>query len=285
MSKTPLVSIIMPVYNSEETLLRAVHGIQRQSYTNLQIILIDDGSTDGSLKMLEELAAGDSRIEFATKENGGPSTARNLGLDMAKGEWIAFHDSDDWMEPYAVERLVDGTTWGPCEMVVANFYRVCDGRYHVKGRGRDSLITRDEYVKGMSVRPSDFFYAVSWNKLMKRSIFEGYHLRLDETVRYGEDHLMMTQFLSHVEHVFVVGEPLYYYLDRPGSLLHQGLTPLGFAQNRLTIFPEYRRLLKESGASRGVLGKVKLAAFFITPSTDGVLLPWDKKLDESQVPN
>lgn len=285
MGASPLVSIIMPVYNSEETLLRAVHGIQRQTYENLQIILIDDGSTDSSLSMLYKLSEEDSRIQVATKVNGGPSSARNLGLDMAEGEWIAFHDSDDWMEPYAIEHMVDGTKWGACEMVVANFYRVWNGRFHVKGRGSDSLVSREEYVRGMASRPSDFFYAVSWNKLMKRSIFEEHGLRLDETVRYGEDHLMMTKYLSYVRHVFILGEPLYYYLDRPGSLLHQGMTPLGFVRNRLTIFPGYRSLLKDTGVSRGVKGKARLAAFFVTPSTDGTLLPWDKPLDESQIPS
>ena len=282
--KNPLVSFIMPVYNSEDTIHRAVHGIQRQSYANLEIILVDDGSTDGTLALLRQMEAEDSRVHVIAKENGGPASARNAGLAVAKGKWIHFHDSDDWMAPNTVERMVEATTWGPCDMVVTNFKRVHNGKARAKGRGRDGNYDALTYLRGMSLTPSDFFYACSWNKFLKREILEEYGLRQNEDVRYGEDHLLLLEYQSHLNRVAVVHDPLYYYLNRPGSLLHQGLTPSGFIKNRLTLFPTYRSLLKKQGVSRGLVGKLKIAFFLFAPGTDALLSPWDKQLRPEEVP-
>ena len=105
---TPLITIIVPVYNIMEYLPRCVHSITAQTYTNLEVILVDDGSTDGTGMLCDELAKEDARILVLHKENGGSSSARNLGLISAKGAYIGFVDSDDYVEPDLYERLLEG---------------------------------------------------------------------------------------------------------------------------------------------------------------------------------
>lgn len=104
----PLISIIVPVYNIKEYIERCVKSIQEQTYRNLEIILVDDGSTDGTEKILDELAAGDERIKVFHKENGGSSTARNLAITKSTGDYLGFVDSDDFLEPDMIELLYDG---------------------------------------------------------------------------------------------------------------------------------------------------------------------------------
>ena len=102
-----LLSVIIPVYNVKPYLEKCVESIVDQTYHNLQIILVDDGSTDGSQTICDELAQKDSRIVVIHKENGGLSTARNVGMDRAKGDYIAFVDSDDWLERNMYEVLIN----------------------------------------------------------------------------------------------------------------------------------------------------------------------------------
>lgn len=106
MNEAPLITVIVPVYNISDCLLRCVHSITAQTYKNLEILLVDDGSTDGSGELCDRLSGEDSRIRVFHKENGGSSSARNVGLDHASGEYIGFVDSDDYIEPDMYERLL-----------------------------------------------------------------------------------------------------------------------------------------------------------------------------------
>ncbi|MDE6320030.1 MAG: glycosyltransferase, partial [Lachnospiraceae bacterium] len=102
---TKKISVIVPVYNSIDCLEKCVHSLCAQTYVDLEILLIDDGSTDGTAELMEELAKTDSRIRVRHKENGGASSARNAGIALATGEYLAFADSDDYLEPYVYEEL------------------------------------------------------------------------------------------------------------------------------------------------------------------------------------
>ena len=127
MGQEKLLSVIVPVYNVETYLPRCVDSILQQSYENMEVILVDDGSQDGSGKICDEYAARDSRVKVIHKENGGLSSARNAGLDTAAGEYLTFVDSDDWIEPDAY-----------CPMIALleenNAALVCGGRYDVDGK-------------------------------------------------------------------------------------------------------------------------------------------------------
>ena len=122
MNGQPLITVIIPVYNIMEYLPRCVHSVTAQTYKNLQIILVDDGSTDGTAQLCDELAAEDPRISVYHKENGGSSSARNLGLGKAQGEYIGFVDSDDRCEPEMYEKLLQSMLQNNSDVVMWRRY-------------------------------------------------------------------------------------------------------------------------------------------------------------------
>lgn len=124
----PLVSIIVPVYNAEKTLVRCVNSILKQQYQNTEIILVNDGSTDNSLSICREYEKMDSRIKVIDKPNTGVSDTRNIGMAHASGEYFQFVDSDDWISENATKVLVDRILETNCDMVISGFYRVINGK-------------------------------------------------------------------------------------------------------------------------------------------------------------
>ena len=130
---TPAVSIIIPVYNAENFLARCVDSVLGQEYTDFELLLIDDGSKDKSGAMCDAYAASDSRVRVFHKENAGVSAARNQALSEARGTYIQFLDSDDWMTPDSTKLLVRAAEENDCDLVIADFYRV--GRERVSRKG------------------------------------------------------------------------------------------------------------------------------------------------------
>ena len=127
MENTPLLSVIIPVYNVEDYVARCVDSVLNQTYGNLEVILVDDGAKDSSGDICDTLALKDSRVRVIHKENGGLSSARNVGLDMATGEYITFVDSDDWLEADGYEHLME-------LMERYQVKLVCGGNYDVDGQ-------------------------------------------------------------------------------------------------------------------------------------------------------
>ena len=163
---SPTVSIIVPVYNAEHTIRRCIESILNQEYTDFELLLVNDGSTDGSGAICDEYAAKDSRIQVIHKENTGVSESRNLALDRARGTYLQFLDSDDWITPDATSSLVRTAESGPCDMVISDFYRVVGERVSQKGDiDEDGLMTREDFAAHMMENPADFYYGVLWNKL------------------------------------------------------------------------------------------------------------------------
>ena len=123
---TPLVSIIVPIYKVESYLRRCLDSVVSQTYTNLEIILVDDGSPDGCPQICDEYASKDSRIIVIHKENGGLSDARNVGLDICKGEYISFVDSDDWINNHYIEKLLSAAETVKADIAVASCKYISD---------------------------------------------------------------------------------------------------------------------------------------------------------------
>lgn len=162
----PMVSVIVPVYNAEQTIRRCVASILDQQFTDLELLLVDDGSTDGSGAICDEFAARDARVTAIHQKNAGVSAARNHALDLAQGVYLQFLDSDDWITPDATRSLVRAAEAHRCDLVIADFYRVVGERLSRKGDiDEDSLLTREEYAAHMMENPADFYYGVLWNKL------------------------------------------------------------------------------------------------------------------------
>ena len=178
------ISIIVPVYNVEKYIDRCISSLLDQDIDDYEIIIVNDGSTDGSWDILLELARQDKRIEVYSKANGGVAETRNLLLKKARGEWVLFIDSDDWIEPDTVESLMN-------EQAVGNYDIVS---YKLSGQTGDGTVvyTRQQAVKLFLEHIS--FRGSLCDKLIRQSLFDG--LSFDATVSYGEDAMMVWQVLQ-----------------------------------------------------------------------------------------
>ena len=221
----PIVSIIVPVYNAEETLRRCIESVLNQGFTDFELLLVDDGSTDSSAGICREYENGDRRVRVIHKENTGVSDTRNLGLSEARGTFVQFLDSDDWITPDATSLMIRAARDSGADMVIADFYRVIGDRVAHKGDiEKDGLLSLEEFAGFMMENPADFYYGVLWNKLFKREIIAQHGLSMDKTISWCEDFMFNLEYLRHVKTVYALRVPVYYYVKTKGSLVSQGLS-------------------------------------------------------------
>lgn len=242
---SPTVSIIVPVYNAERTVRRCIESILSQEYSDFELLLVNDGSTDHSGAICEEYAARDSRVQVFHKENTGVSATRNLALDRAAGTYLQFLDSDDWITPDATKSLVRAMENGPCDMVVSDFYRVVGDRLSQKGHiDEDGLLTREEYAAHMMENPADFYYGVLWNKLYRRSIVEAHHLRMNTEITWCEDFMFNLEYIRWAKAFRAIQIPIYYYVKTKGSLASQSLSISQAVKMKRLVFSDYHQFYK-----------------------------------------
>ncbi|CAM5185029.1 putative glycosyltransferase EpsJ [Ureibacillus acetophenoni] len=191
------VSIIVPIYNTELYLTDCVRSIINQTYQNLEVILVNDGSKDNSGIICDEFSKFDNRIKVIHKENGGVSSARNMGLDISTGDYIMFVDSDDWIENNAVDKLINIQNQG-------NFDVVMFGAYfeYTKQNKIVNFILRDEKYyelsKIKSILPSlikEEKINTLWNKLYKSSLIKNNKIRFNESLSIAEMHFLIMKYL------------------------------------------------------------------------------------------
>ena len=153
----PLVTLIIPVYNAERYLRRSLDSVSAQTFSDMEVLLLNDGSKDGSLGICREYEKKDVRFRVIDKENSGVSDTRNLGMRLACGKYLQFMDSDDWLTPDATESLVQTAERDQCDFVIADFYRVKGKRYvekrHIR---REDVMSREEFAMEMAKDPADF---------------------------------------------------------------------------------------------------------------------------------
>lgn len=211
------ISIIVPVYNVEDFLYKCVSSIMNQTYKNLEIILVNDGSTDGSLIICNELKVSDSRIKVINKFNGGLSSARNAGLEIATGELISFIDSDDWIEPDFIELLYNGIVIYDADISVVHFTRVRDfNKIEFSTTTQNSWLVFDRFHAMETLFSNNLIGYSAVNKLYKRYLFT--------EIRYPEGRIMedkgTTYKLVHkVNKVVVNKSPKYHYYLRMNSII------------------------------------------------------------------
>ena len=209
-----LISVIVPVYKVEDYLDQCVQSISRQTYSNLEIILVDDGSPDKCPKMCEEWAARDSRIKVLHKQNGGLSSARNAGLDICSGEFIAFVDSDDWLKEEMYQILYDTIERENADICACNIIRCYQDKEAIWG-------TR-MYMSGGPDKMLDMLYSdsgfpvASWNKLYKRKLWENF--RFPEG-KLCEDAFTTYLLLDKANKIVQIPDALYCYRIRPESIM------------------------------------------------------------------
>ena len=214
----PLITIIVPVYNVEDFLAECIDSLLAQTYSNIEIIIVDDGSTDNSPVICELYAEKDQRIKVFHKNNSGQSCARNLGLDHANGDYIAFVDSDDFVSPFFIEHMYQRIVSDNSDIVFCEYQEVGDEEllHKVKrvNQVRDTVIS-DEVWQWESLYY--MFCVALWNKLYKAEIWK--NLRFKEN-KYAEDNFAFTEYMKKVNLVSVLKEQLYYYRQRKNSEVH-----------------------------------------------------------------
>jgi len=215
-----MISVIIPVFNVDMYLRECINSILNQSYTDLEIILVDDGSTDKSGAICEEYAAMDSRIIVVHIENGGVSRARNTGLGMAKGEYIGFVDSDDLIHPKMYEHLLNAIIDYDADIASCSHSLFLDGDMVVeKGTAKEAYVldkveNREQYLNNFL---SGSFTHYVWKSLYKRNIFES--IRFEEGKRM-EDVMFCGRLSSIISKRVVIKNRLYYYRIQGNSIMH-----------------------------------------------------------------
>jgi len=281
---SPEVSIIVPVHNAQATLHRCINSIIHQEYTDFELLLIDDGSTDDSAVICDEFASQDSRIVVVHKENSGVSDSRNLALSKANGTYLQFVDSDDWITPDATKRFVKTAEESHCDLVIADFYRVIGERLSPKGNiDAAEPFSREQYAAYMMESPADFYYGVLWNKLFRRQIVEKYQLRMDPSVSWCEDFMFNLEYIRHARVFSAIQIPLYYYVKTKGSLVSQGMSFSKTVRMKRAVFDCYTNFYKNIFSEEDYEKiRFQVYRFLIDAAGDGSLSIGAKKL-ESQL--
>lgn len=217
----PLISIIVPIYNVERYLDRCIQSIVTQSYQKLEILLIDDGSTDQCGVICDKWAKNDDRIQVIHKKNGGLSDARNVGIAHAKGEYLCFIDSDDYIEQSMIQVLYENLNRAKADISMCEFKRQLEGQdepfssseeVRTFSYGKDEilkLLYKNEFVNQSSI-------VVAWNKLYKKNIFDEIQYPVG---RLHEDECIIHQLLYNADKLVYTTQTLYHYMQRENSIM------------------------------------------------------------------
>lgn len=210
-----LISVIVPAYNVERYIRKCLDSVCNQTYRNLEILVIDDGSTDGTGAICDEFAAKDQRITVMHCENGGLSIARNRALDRAKGQLIGFVDSDDWIESNMFQQLHDTLISSDADIAICAYYREKRGRIRkMYSDGRVFSMNRKQALSQL-VKDKTFRNYV-WNKLYRRELFDD--IRFPEHMHF-EDTAIMYRLFIKAEAFECINVPLYHHIYRVGSIV------------------------------------------------------------------
>ena len=216
----PLLSIIVPVYKVENYLQKCIDSILAQTFTDFELILVDDGSPDDCPALCDATAEKDARVRVIHQKNGGLSAARNAGLDAARGAWIGFVDSDDYIEPEMYEVLYQAVQSTGADLALCDYAEVdeagkpCPPMHVSLSEGE---LTGQKLLK----RASGLMVQLAWNKLYRRAIFT--QLRYPEG-KLNEDLFLIPEVCLQIQKAVVVPKALYYYVQRGGSIMNGSKT-------------------------------------------------------------
>ncbi len=252
------ISIIVPIYNSEEYLTKCIESIICQTYRDLEIILIDDGSTDSSPDICDRYKSADERIIVIHKENGGNTSARKAGLAIATGEYVGFVDSDDWIEPAMYETLYGICSENNLEMISCGFF--CeeedgteeDGDFMEEGlhviKNHDAFL--QSVMKGNRKR-SENICSFLWSKLIRRELIVCAQNKIDNKIVFIEDRALLYTCYYDIQRIYILKEPLYHYRIRKNSVSHMTDDTMISKINDVYIYQ--KKLFSAHHASRELL--------------------------------
>ncbi len=204
------VSVIIPVYNSENYLHRCIDSVLNQTFKDFQLILVNDGSKDNSLKICKEYEKNDSRIIVIDTPNRGSSSARNTGMEKASGNWIIHFDSDDWVDNNILQELFDRALEEDADIAACGFYEDYD-----HGNKISRLYPYEKFEPHSEIYRVEQQYSSVCNKLVKRELYEKYDIRFVDGVRMWEDLVVTARLRFHSKKTVIVNKPLYHYYCAP----------------------------------------------------------------------
>lgn len=227
MNQEKLVSVIVPVYNADMYLEKCIKSILDQSYRNIEIILVNDGSTDSSEHICLEFSKADHRAIYIKQNNRGPSAARNNGLNIAKGEFIQFIDADDYLTPNSVEVMVQAME--NSDFVVAGYYNLFNNAVEEKVIISSKLIGeyhKDDFLPRWGELVAEEMFHYTWNKLYKSEFIKDY-IKFDENIKISEDMIFNIDYIRSIKKIKIINVPIYYHIlynqDSITKRYHSGL--------------------------------------------------------------
>lgn len=212
-----LISVIIPVFNAERFLIRAIDSVLEQSHTNFELILSNDGSTDRSAEICNQYASNDRRVIVIHEKNGGPAAARNRAIAICKGEFIFFLDADDLVLPDALANLVNHQKENNCDIIAGDFLKEISGRQfesgHRKRFGTNTYLStteiRDYVTEKYLIQPNEYhLFSYVWGRLIRSSLIKKNNLNFDESLHYYEDVTFNFNLLKHTNSIFFFNRPV-----------------------------------------------------------------------------
>lgn len=216
MTDFPKISIIVPIYKIERYLRQCIDSILAQTFTDFELLLIDDGSPDGCPAICDEYTKKDARIRVFHKPNGGLTSARNYGLDNAKGDWIMHIDGDDWIEPTYIEELYDTAIKNDADIAICGFrFAYEDGSFVIEhptvwDDNRSTSLNR--YIASV--------WTTAWGSIHKSSLYHNNGVRSPKNITYCEDFHLMARICYFADKVVSIDRPLYNYRQQSSSIMH-----------------------------------------------------------------
>lgn len=229
----PLLSVIVPVYNGQDYIESTIASILCSEYESIELLLIDDGSTDESSRICADYAKKDARIRYVRTENGGIVAARNTGLKLAQGEYVCFGDQDDVVEASAYADMMARVLQEKAQIVICSTGRLIDGQKSIYESLQEGCYRQDEVLtyllypilfRGYDypfVKPNNYLYGTLWKCIFKKSFLSEHHLSFRRFVNYEDDWLFVTEALSFAEVVVTTSKIGYYWRVNDASKSHE----------------------------------------------------------------
>lgn len=228
----PLISIILPVYNVEEYIETCLKSIRNQSFEKYEVIIVNDGSTDGSLAICQKYEF-DSRFRIFSKENGGLSSARNYGLNYASSKYVCFVDSDDYLDKNYLSILLDNIEKNKADISVCNFYYEFNDKLVLRDSVRNGIYLFNNIDAIKEIYKFDSYGVGVWNKLFKLKLFE--NIKFPEG-KISEDYFVMYRIFIKAEKIVYNSTPLYHYIQRVGSITKSRIIRYDVLESALEFF-------------------------------------------------
>lgn len=211
------LTIIIPAYNSERYIEKCIFSILKQTYTNLEIIIIDDNSMDNTYDICKKIEKNDARVKIIRNiENKGVSISRNIGINVATGEYMTFVDADDYIEEDMYEILINRLENEKVDIAMCNFFTELNGK-DTRAKKEDKEIMVDNIKMLNDIFLSDYFCGFVWNKIYKADIIKKNNLRFDNNIFICEDLLFNCQYISKIKKGYYTTRKMYYYVQRINS--------------------------------------------------------------------